>query len=338
MIRVFACGDYAHRQPLAYAPIRAAAVGRLRLVERIGTADIVIVAHVKDIAAHGADLRRQLGAGQRLVLLSEEPFWDTVWGDDPRVRDRTAPTEAGAMSYTWLNHATSDVFAFDAIPYFPLTDHHFATRYRRWFAQNAQVPAAEWLARWRRARWRTVFMARRRHGAAYSRAFGPDLFGLSALRTVLAEACPLPATLRAGTGWGDAMRQELPDWHLDKMLRIAGRAALVSAIENTHHPHYVTEKLFDAYAAGAVPLYVAGQGHRARDLAAEEAWLNLAGDDVAAAVARLAEFDPDTVFAEAYAATQARLAALWGDPEVLAAELDRLAGAIATELGAVLSA
>jgi hypothetical protein len=53
----------------------------------------------------------------------------------------------------------------------------------------------------------------------------------------------------------------LYDWHLDKLLSSYGRYKCVSAIENTFHVNYVTEKIFDAYAVGAIPVYYSSSQH-----------------------------------------------------------------------------
>lgn len=339
-IRLHVTGEHAHRQPLAYAPIRAACTGAIRLSDRPEEADVVAVAHIHNLQTEGTALRRMLGAGQRLVVLSEEPYWDTVWAADPLRRTQSVQTEAGPLPFTFLNHHTSGLFDFDRIPYFLLTHHHFAARYARWFARNARLGAADWQAQFRAAPLRAVFMAVYRRGDRFARHW-PEagLAGLAEWRTRIAEACAGPGVLCCGIGWQDRMpRQALPDWHLDKVRRLAGRARFVSAIENTHHRHYVTEKIFDAFAAGAVPLYAAAPDHRLRSILPAASWLDLQGCAPAEAPGRLAGFAFDAAFIEAYRAAQSRLAGLFADPEILAGEYDRLRRALAGELAAVLEA
>ncbi|MEL6208721.1 MAG: hypothetical protein AAFR44_00760, partial [Pseudomonadota bacterium] len=82
-ITVFVAGAYGHRQPLAYAPIRDAAAGLIATTDRLEAADLVVVAHWKDVVAQGPGLIARLSPAQRLVLLSEEPFWDTLWCPAP---------------------------------------------------------------------------------------------------------------------------------------------------------------------------------------------------------------------------------------------------------------
>lgn len=347
MITIHPLGAYSHRQPLAYAPVRAACAGQIALADRCADADVVVLAHARDLDRHGADLLRGLGAGQRVVLLSEEPLWDTVWSPDPLTRRQVWETEAGPLPVTVLNHETCDIYAFDRIPYFLLTEAHFFARYARWFSRNAGRSAADWRSLWAKARWDVGFLAEYREDATFDVRFDtrPALYGLGAARTRIALACgmapegPFGAdrVLRSGAGWNTLpRRQDLPDWHLEKFLDLDGRLRLMSAIENTHQANYVSEKIFDAFAAGAVPLYVAEPGHRVHDIVPEGSFLNLAGLAPAEAAARIAGFTPDAGGLEAFMAAQRALADLFGSVQALVAERTRLAHALAVELQRVL--
>lgn len=335
MIAVHAAGDYAHRQPLAYPAIRALLGGRVRVVDRPGAADLVVVAHPKDLRAHGPALAERLGADQRLALLSEEPLWDTVWGEDP-TRPRQSVTGPSGVPHAVavLNHHGSAIYDFDHIPYFLLTSRSYVARYAAWFARNAGLDRAAWRARLDAAAWDVAFLAEYRDGPEFDiRYEAAGIFGLGAERTRIALACNRGRVLRSGAGWNTLpRRQSLPDWHLEKYLDLSGRVRILSAIENTHQKNYVSEKLFDAYAAGAVPLYVAGPGHRVRDVAPEAAFLNLYGLDPDAAAARIGDFAVTDGFLDAYRATQDALAARFNDPALLAAEQARLANALVAAL------
>lgn len=327
-VKVHVTGDYGHRQPLAYGPLRRLVADRITLVEEARGADLLIVAHPKDLAAHGGRLCAATGAGQRLVLLSEEPFWDTIWGEDPFTRDQVHMTPDGPLPYVWLNHLTSRIFDFDRIPYFLLTDPRFVYRYHNRLTRNAGLGAAHWRAVFGRPG-PVTFMAEARQDPKFDRALaGRDVFGLSSWRSRVALACTGDVR-RLGRGWqGDLRRQALDDWHLDKLRQLEGRTRILSGIENTHLDSYVTEKLFDAYAVGAVPLYVAGTGHRVRRMLPEGAWLNLYGLSPEAAAGAIADLRPD---AAAYAEAQARLAARFTS-EALTAERIRLREALLAEL------
>ncbi len=335
MIRLFPLGAYAHRLPLAYAPLRALCHPAICVTDAAAQADLLAVAHSRDLPAAAAALR----PGQKLVLLSEEPLWDTVWSVDPLRRHQNLDTPAGPVPFTVLNHATSTIYDFARIPYFLLTDSAFFARYARWFARNAELGVADWRARFAGARWDVAFMAELRQEALFDVDWpGRDLFGLGALRTRIALACNRGAVLRTGAGWNRLpRRQDLPDWHLEKFLDLDGQCRLLSGIENTHQDNYVSEKIFDAFAAGAVPLYVAGPRHRVRDLVPSESFLNLYGLSPEEAADRIAAFavTPDRL--EAHVAAQARLAALFATPAALLGEHARLRGALIHELGQVLS-
>jgi hypothetical protein len=342
VIRVHAHGAYAHRQPLAYATLAPQFRARIRPVARAEEADAVLFAHTKDIDASPAPLRRLLArpGGPRAVLLSEEPFWDTIWGVSPWLRHRRVETPEGGFALVTLNHLTSRIFEAERIPYYLLTDHRFPARYGAMAGRLARVPEREWLARWRAAPVRAAFVAERRRSARfdYRPAEAPDLRGLAAWRTRLAEATGGHGVLRLGRGWqGGPPRQRLDDWHFDKLARLAGRCRTISAVENTHAPAYLTEKLYDAFACGAVPLYYAGPGHLAARVAPPEAWLNLWDLPVEAAAEAVRGFAPDLARAEAYRLAQARLAETFATGEAVAAEAARLARAVTAELEGALA-
>ena len=336
MIRIHPFGDYAHRQPLAYPAIRAACAGRIEVVDDIARAEIVTVSHTKDLDRHAEVLKARIGPDQRLVLLSEEPFWDTVWDPDPLAREGTRETSRGPLRFTRLTHLTSDIYRFDRIPYFLLTDPAYARRYAGLFARNAARGAERWRALWAAAPWQAGFMAEARDDPKYDRGFPQaGVAGLSSRRTRIARACG-KRSLRLGHGWQPGpRRQALRDWHLDKLVRLDGQCRLFSAIENTLHPDYVTEKPFDALAMGAVPLVEAGLGHRLHALFPEGGLLDLKGLPPAEAAAAIDDWDPATADPAPYMAAQRRMAALFADPAILRAEYDRLAQALEAALAGV---
>jgi hypothetical protein len=105
----------------------------------------------------------------------------------------------------------------------------------------------------------------------------------------------------------------------------------MSALENTHHSDYVSEKIWDAFAIGAIPLYAAGPGHAVHRLIGSKGWINLFGH--LGTVPALDATDPvDMAGATAYAAQQERLAQLFSDHRVIGAEYERLCKALHKEL------
>lgn len=338
MIKLHPFGDYCHRQPLAYQPIQQITQSDLRLTSDMAEADIVLVAHTKDLETHGAALARQMQPDQRLVLLSEEPFWDTVWGRAPLTRHQTLETMHGILAVTVLNHATSSIYEFLKIPYFLLTDRAFFTRYSRWFSRNAARDLQEWHDLFSAARWDAAFVAEYRDEDRFDCTFDdPDLFGIARYRTQVALGCNTGSVLRMGAGWNALpRRQTLPDWHLEKFLDLDGQCRLLSAMENTHQNTYISEKLFDSFALGAVPIYVAGPNHRATTIVPEGAFLNMYGMGPTETADAIMSFAPDRAFWDTYRAAQSDLAQLFNSGRALAEEQDRLANALRGELAAVL--
>lgn len=338
MIAVHLAGPHAIRSPLSYPALQPLWAGRLALESDPEKADLLVFAHFWDLAAAPLPLieawRRRR---QRVLVLSEEPFWDSLWSPDPLARELVAETALGALPVVQLNHQTSRLFDFDRIPYVLLTDPACAARYARLFARNAAVPEAEWPARFAARPLAAAFMAEKRVEPFHDVAFpAADLIGLCRWRTRLALAMP-GRVERSGIGWTPGpSRFELDDWHGDKIARLDGRARIVSAVENTHHPAYLTEKLFDAFACAARPAYWASPRHRIARLGLPaEAWVNLHGLAPDAAAAHLAGLDHGRAFAAAFRAAQATLAALFGDPAILAAERQRLAAALLAEIEAL---
>lgn len=340
-IRVFPAGSFQNRQPLAYAPILDRACQNITLVDTPDAAQIVTISHHMDLALSGPRLRRMLAAtpGLHLVLLSEEPFWDTAWAPDPfSRRQQQHDTGEGLLPYTVLNHHTSGLYRAARIPYFLLTDPRYIAHYRPLFDRNAGMRVSDWLAHFRQAELDAAFMGEwRQHDRDRVEFPAHDVWGLSYFRTRMTMLCTRGRVLKAGKGWQPGPpRQELPDWHADKIAQLDLRCRYISAFENTHQNEYVSEKILDAFALGGVPLYFAGPSHAVHRLVGGGGWLNFYGTPPRAPV-----FDPrrpiSLTEAEAYAATQARLAALFADPTAVPAEIDRLARALHDEFSRILA-
>lgn len=335
LLQVARIGRHARRMPLSYPDLAPLWQDRVALTDDAACADLVLLAHPVDLM----DLTRPEAAAldrRTCALFSEEPFWDTLFSPDPlarRVVLRAA--HLGGLAVHQVNHHRSAVFDFDRIPYFLLTEHRYAESYARLFSRNAALSAQDWLAAFANRPMQAAFMAERRPEAFHDlRLPGGDVTGLCAWRTRLAEAYRTGRVERLGASWhGGPTRFDLPDWHGDKIERLDGQTRFLSAVENTHQPAYLSEKLFDAFACGARPLYVASPWHRVHDLGLPaEAWVNLWGLDSAAAPVVIDAAAWDGGFAAAYAAAQASLAALFTDPAILAAERARLGAAVWDEL------
>lgn len=340
MIRIHLFGDFWNRQPLAYAPIRNRLAGQITFVDEPGDAQIVLFSHIHDLTRHGHRLTNIMAQhpNLRAVLLSEEPFWDSCWMSDPFAAYQTWIGGGASFGYSVLNHFTGGVFDTKAVPYFLLTDPRYIAHMRPLFDRNAGMMAADWQAHWGAADWDAAFVAERRDGVRHEPAFPDnDVYGQSVLRSRITRHCRGAAVLRLGKGWEDGKRRaDLPDWHADKLERLDLKCRYVSALENTHQSNYVTEKIFDAFAVGGVPLYIAMKGHDVTRYVGQGSWVNLADRLPRKEASKSQPFDATTAISpamtDAYVATQNRLARLFSAPAVIEGALDQLARRLAEAL------
>lgn len=340
MIPVYCFGGYRNRNPLSYDAIRTRLGDRVRLVDTPADARLLVISHHADFDLFGSQIYEMLAAvpDLRLVLLSEEPFWDSIWMPDPLSRHQFHETVHGVLPYTVLNHVTSDIYKSERIPYFLLTDPRYIAHYRPMTARNAGMSATAWHHHFSQARADAVFLNIRRTGQVFSPCFvDADMWALSVYRSNFAAQCIGRSVVRKGYGWEDApLRQELDDWHRDKLVRFDHSCRYMSAFENTHHPDYVSEKIYDAFAVGAVPLYYASSGHRVSRLLGTEGWRNFY-DHTDTIPVFDAERPVDQKTCEGYARTQEYLARLFDDRQAIEAEYERLCVALVHELNSVIS-
>jgi hypothetical protein len=337
--RLCLIGRHAIRTPLSYAPLRRLIGDRLAFVDTPDTADLLVTGFNLDLRENVATLRPllQRPTPPKIAILSEEPLWDITWSGPFTGRDGAIQVDGLTIPYTFLGHETSDIYAFDRIPYFVLTSETYAVRYANLMARFARLGAAALLDRWARAPVSAAFCAEHRKGTSYDKAF-PErgVAGLSVYRTELAEAATGQGVLRMGKGWGtDRPRQALPDWHLDKLALLDGRTRVLSALENVHQRLYISEKIFDAFAIGAIPAYWAAPGHRIFDLVPAGSMINCHALTPGAAADKIAATTPDTAMAEAWLETCARLATLFADTRAIRNEQKRVANATLKEILAI---
>jgi hypothetical protein len=328
-LRIACLGRHANRQPFAYAALRPLWQEFADLTGPSDVADLLLLAHPSD-AGEVPDLAER---ARRIpaALLSEEPFWDTLFSPDPLAKTIPVQTADGQALLHQRNHHNAAVFRHQVIPYYLLTHHRFAIRYAARFARNAALDAADWQQAFASRPLRSVFMAARRvEGFHDIKLAEGNIMGLCAWRTRLAQTCR-NAVERSGEGWpGSPGRFGVADWHLDKLVRLDGKALMISALENTHQPDYLSEKLFDAFACGALPLYMASPLHRVHDLGLpEQAWINLWGTGPGGA-ARMVDAlaAPGPGVCAAYAGAQKCLATIFTDNRLWLAERRRLAQAL----------
>lgn len=326
-------GDHAHRMPLAWPHLKPLWSDHARLTDDPTAADLILWAHPRDLTGASPAAAR---ARAPHVLMSEEPFWDTLFSPDPLADRITLPaSHAGLIRLHQRNHHTSPIFAWDHLPYYLLTQKGFVPAYQSLFRRNAALSAADWKASFANRRTDSAFMAERRPEAFHDlRHDAGDITGLCAWRTRLALAAP-GQVRRIGASWGSQRqtRFQLADWHADKLAQMDMGPRMLSGVENTHQPAYLSEKLFDAFACGTRPLYVASPRHSVTRLGLPDAaWVNLWDMDSTAAAAHLGALPWDRGFDQAYAAAQQALATRLHDDTALEAERTRLGTAILSDL------
>lgn len=346
MIRIFRSGKHAHRTPLSYPALAPLFADAITEVAQPSQADLYVFGHFLDLQAAEQDLVADWRRRQRpILLLSEEPFWDTIWARQPLVRHRLVESHWGLLPVQQLNHHNSSIFQFDRIPYYLLTNHRFANAYATKFSRNARRDPTDWCKDFAARPRDLTFMFERRpephHAVSWPEG---SIYGLCAWRTEVAEATQAPGSERLGRSWqpDSCRRQLLSDWHLDKMTLLDGRSRVVAAFENTHQPNYITEKLFDAFACGALPAYWATPEHRIHDFSLPpQAWLNLQDCSATEAAARLeglswTDHSWMEAFSESYCQAQKQLAELFANPRNWQQERLRLKVAVLGECHEIL--
>lgn len=334
MIKLFLFGAHVRRLLFSYKSLRGLFVDEFSFESHPFAADAYVSAHILDIEDAPwdviADWRR---SAKPIILLSEEPFWDTIWARQPLARMRYVETKWGPVPVFQLNHQTCDIFKFEKIPYYLLTNHRFANAYSSRFNRNHELKPSDWRAAFERRGVDTTFMFEKRpepfHSVSWPEA---DLYGLCAWRTSVAEESNFRVVQKLGKTWeaSKPARQILSDWHLDKLVVLDDSSRVISAIENTHEPNYVTEKIFDAFACGSMPIYFASRNHRLNDFQLpQNSYLNLFGMGVQEAVRAIAEVPWDdhtwsSEFFQGFTTAQQKLRTIFCDPAVWVQERKRL--------------
>ncbi len=338
-MRVALFGRHSHRTPLAYPAYQGILGARVEIVAEPRDADLLVTGFSLDLKENADSLVALLDdrPDLRIVVVSEEPLWDSVWTEHFSVRNSSLELAGRRVSFTQLNHCTSSIFDFEKYPYFITTSDDFFVRYAAHFSRNVRLTRRDIADLWSTAALHAVFMAEKREDPRYDVTHDDvGVIGLSCYRTRVASAFDGDRVRRVGRGWDDAVRrQALPDWHLDKLVSIDRQALLVSAIENTVHPQYVTEKVFDAFASLAMPIYYAPPDHRLLGLVPQGSFLNVAGMSETEAADAVRDFSADEDAADAYLEAQRRLCTIFSRPDDFQAERARAIDCLMAELEGV---
>ncbi len=330
--KIFIYGKHGKRTPFAYPEYRQKFLHYFEYVDHPEQAEYLITGFSFDFHDNVEEVFSLLKSNQalKLVVFSEEPLWDTLWSGDfqkPKGQIKSkVDGEEVRLDYHVLNHFTSNIFEFENIPYFITTSNDYYVRYANLFSRNAKLNAIDFKKIWKCAHVRYAFFAEKRVEKTYNASHNNgSITGLSIYRSLLAMQLELDGAIRKGVGWGDGLkRQALPDWHLDKLATLDGQSFIVSALENTHFSNYITEKLFDAFAAKAIPLYYAHPNHDVFRLAEEGSFINLAGLSVEESLEKIDSFAINKEFTDKYLSSQVRLAKLFSDTKLYHDERNRV--------------
>lgn len=326
--KIWLAGSHAHRSPFAYRSLAPCWANHVQRADTPEAADLIVFSHPSDPFQQDRSTAAAISSGARVALISEEPFWDSMFSPNPFARSVVLPAaHIGEVRATQLNHHTSTMFDWDHLPYYLLAEDGIRRRLEAALAGPIDTADRDV---------RTAFMAERRPERFHDidRPEG-DLVGLCAWRTRVAEMTSRGQVSRIGASWtGGRTRFELLDWHAEKLADLTGKIEILSAIENTHQPTYVSEKFFDAFACGAAGLYYASPGHSIHRLdVPQEAWLNLYGMSSADAAERIDSWQPDT---SAITEARATLSKRFSDHAAISSEYNRFSVALAAELEAIL--
>ena len=332
-MKVCLYGKHSNRTPLSYPSYQALFSKYFDYVKAPEHADFVVsgfnldfrndIAYIENIKKKNPNIK--------FVIFSEEPLWDTIWSKgfeclnanlSAKVNDNVAN-----LNYFALNHVTTNIFDFEKIPYFLTTEDKFFIRYSYFFNRNKKITKENWKKIWDKASISHAFFAAKRVGDQYDYVSkNKEILGLSRYRSLLAENLKGHKVLREGSSWStDDKRQDLPDWHLDKLVELDKNAYVVSALENTHVSNYISEKIFDAFALGAVPIYYAASTHKVNNIVNPLSFINLFGLNVDSALNKVQGFNLNVDhFLEAYIETQNTLAQCFDNPQNYVEERKRI--------------
>lgn len=286
-------GYHSCRTPFAYQPYRRLLQPFFEYTDDANLADVIVAGYILTFKQQRDRLREVLKTNPKvkLVAVSEEPLWDTLWCQglyENQIADYEID-EDFVVTVLQLNHATSKIYDFVKIPYFITTENKYLDMYLPMLRSIVKEGAARLKRRWQTAIFDFAFIAEYRDQENYEyKNDDSTVIGLNNFRTRLAQRFQGERTLIEGHGWqSKSKRQSLPDWHLDKLSKLSANSRCISAIENTHHKNYISEKLFDAYACGSVPLYYALDCHRVYDLLKFNTFVNVfnSGDVLEAVLA-----------------------------------------------------
>ncbi|GFD69172.1 glycosyltransferase family 10 [Alteromonas sp. KUL106] len=320
-------GRHANRTPLAYKEYQTLFSEHFQLVKEVESADIIVLGYSVDlyglIKAHHNFLARNKNV--KCLVISEEPLWDLISKNYPLDTKIQFEHMGLSIEVGIANFFNSNIYKFSKIPYFITTESHYAARY---LVETTNLLNAfdknKLLTHWKSISLKSCFLQQKRTNDVFFPEQYADI-ALSSYRTTLATRLKDNKAMVKGMGWGnDGPRQAIPDWHLDKLLTYRRRFPIFSAIENTLLDDYITEKIFDAFMLGSVPIYIANSSHRVFELINQESMINLSNTSETVAAEILSDWTPSTVNMDAYFDSLEKIRKLFSATETLLMERQRV--------------
>ena len=279
--KVALLGRRSDRTPLAYDPYQKWFESCFELVSP-AEANVFIFAmafEIKVFFEQQPQLFTRLSSVS-IWLVSEEPLWDTVWNrDNLRKPSYSIWVKGVEIKVNQISHFVRSPYEGLDLPYFLTTSNTFYHYYNLFFRKRLSQPLT----------------FRNPSQGAGLLEFRTDprndvidetghLIGLSNHRVRLAQFLRQAGQFEIyGAGWSgkplftEKRRQDAFDFHLQKLVTLESNYGFLLAIENTLQNHYLSEKLFDALAVGALPLYYANPEHDVFNIVPERGFVNLYG-------------------------------------------------------------
>ena len=254
-IKVHLFGRHSNRTPLAYETYKGINK-QFQVVEDVEASEIIILGFVKDVHDNFERLLAEKKKQKLIFVVSEEPLWDSQFSGGYLDIHRHIEKGGETLSFIYLNHMNSSIFDYHRVPYFITTESKYINRYRVTLSRYLNESFSEFSSRLNRASYKTAFIIEKRIENYFDKSSElKEVKALSVYRSKLAESL-FKVSLVQGKGWGDEdqPRQGLVDWHLDKLSLLQDNCQIISALENTYHKLYISEKFFDAIACGGIPL------------------------------------------------------------------------------------
>jgi len=322
-MKVCLIGKHSNKTPFFYSEYRTLfRRAGVKYVDSPQLADVVVLGFRVDLfetfdVLYDAKLKNEK---LKIIVLSEEPLWDVLWSPGFENKVHNVTKNDKKLSYVNLNHFTSDIFSNTQLPYFITTDNRYLVRYSMMFKRNSLLTVKEIMAIWESAEYKFAAIAEHRAEEKYEKECPNGTYqSLNKFRTLVTEACSVKwDCLIEGKGWNtDQPRQNLVDWHLDKLVKLDKKCLFISAFENTMCDDYLTEKVFDAFACLGVPVFYETKASWLNSVFQEEYPFGFRSKEVKNVIEKLDGYKVSYSFAEKYIEIQKKLASQFNDLEVI---------------------